>query len=55
MNILSENNERNVKYLLNLEKRNFNMKCIKYLQTKSKIITEEPEILNEQKQVHEQL
>ena len=50
-----ENNEKNAKYFSDLEKRNFNMKCIKCLQIDNKTATAESEILLEQKKFYEQL
>ena len=46
---LIENNERNTKYFLNLEKKNFNSRCIKCLRVGDKVIQNEEDILNEEK------
>ena len=50
-----ELNEKNNKYFLNLEKRNFNAKCIKSLKTSDGFIYKEQEILEEGKRYFENL
>ena len=50
-----ERNEKNLKYFSNLEKRNFSMKCIKCLHIDNKVVTDESEILHEQRKFYEQL
>ena len=50
-----EHNEKNLKYFSNLEKRNFSMKCIKCLHIDNKVVTDESEILHEQRKFYEQL
>ena len=50
-----ELNEKNNKYFLNLEKRNFNAKCIKSLKTSDGFIYKEQEILEEEKRYFENL
>ena len=47
--------ERNSKYFMNLEKRNFQQKCIRRLQTDKGIITEEKHILNEERLFYKNL
>ena len=48
-------NEKATKYFLNLEKQNYNKKCIKMLITEKGDVTDEKEILNEQKKFYENL
>ena len=49
------NNGKNTKYFLNLEKKHFNIKCIKCLNVENKLITSEAEILNEEKKFYQKL
>ena len=52
----SEEGEKNTKYFLNLEKRNYNQKCIKKLiGLDGKEITEKNEIIEEQRRFYEDL
>ena len=48
-------NEKNSKYFLNLEKRNYNTKCIKKLLTDKGSITDEKDILKEEKRFYQNL
>ena len=48
-------NEKATKYFLYLEKQNYNKKCIKMLITEKGDVTDEKEILNEQKKFYENL
>ena len=50
-----ENHEKNTKYFLNMEKRNYSVKCIKCLKTPFCQITEEEKILQEEKRFYEKL
>ena len=50
-----ENNGRNSIYFLALEKKNFNLKCIKCLNTKHGQITDESKILKEEHMFYEKL
>ena len=50
-----ENDEKNTKYFLNMEKRNYSVKCIKCLKTPFGKITEEEKILQEEKRFYEKL
>ena len=47
--------ERNTKYFMNLEKRNFQQKCIRRLQINSEIITNEKKILQEERLFYKNL
>ena len=50
-----EENEKCSKYFLSIKKRNYNSKCIKCLETPTGNITEEIEILNEEKAFYQNL
>ena len=52
---LIESNEYNLKFFLGLEKKNFNTKCIKCLETDSGIVTNEKCILKEEQIFYEKL
>ena len=50
-----ENDEKNTKYFLDIEKRNYSVKCIKCLKTPSGQITDEEKILEEEKRFYKKL
>ena len=50
-----ENNEMNSRYFLGLEKKNFNLKCIKCLNTTHGQLTDESKIFREEHMFYEKL